>query len=196
MPALAKSARTPDPHNKAPTAKPKNISNYLLFINNYSPIIAKHLLIESNENATGYRNFQWFLDPIHRTRIQTGAMVISLVISTFINHDGSANFYRGMDLSELMAYSQWHYLAHGSLLVWLTQSLPVLSGRESDRQNQYHPSLQQGHGAIDLEDERHRPANRLRPCSRSCMQVDRSRNTCTLLLHAEGSEFHLAGILL
>lgn len=52
--------------------------------------------------------------------IQTGAMVISLAISTFINHDGSANFYQGMDLSELMAYSQWHYFAHGSLLVWLS----------------------------------------------------------------------------
>lgn len=52
--------------------------------------------------------------------IQTGAMVVSLCISAFVGPGIGANFYMGIDLSELMAFSQGHYWGQASLLVVLS----------------------------------------------------------------------------
>lgn len=52
--------------------------------------------------------------------IKTGAMLISFLVSLFVNPDGAKNLYLGLNLSELYAFSQWHYIVMGSLIVILS----------------------------------------------------------------------------
>lgn len=52
--------------------------------------------------------------------INTGAMLISFLISLFVNPEGAKNLYLGMNMSELLAYGKWHYITMASLIVILS----------------------------------------------------------------------------
>lgn len=52
--------------------------------------------------------------------IKTGAMIISVMVSLFINPEGARDLYTGMNLAQLLAYSQWHYITTVSLVVILS----------------------------------------------------------------------------
>lgn len=52
--------------------------------------------------------------------IKTGAVLISFLVSLFANADGAKNLYLGMNMPELLAFSQWHYIVMGSLVVILS----------------------------------------------------------------------------
>ncbi|HEX2534257.1 MAG TPA: DUF2975 domain-containing protein, partial [Chitinophagaceae bacterium] len=51
--------------------------------------------------------------------IQTGATLISFFVSLFINREGAADLYLGLNLSELYAFSTWHYVSLVSFLLVL-----------------------------------------------------------------------------
>jgi len=51
--------------------------------------------------------------------VKTGALVLSLGLTIF-NPSAAKNFYYGIDLSELKAYSAWHYMNLVSLLVFFS----------------------------------------------------------------------------
>lgn len=52
--------------------------------------------------------------------IKTGAILVSFVVSLFVNPAGAQNLYLGMNLSELLLFNQWHYIAMVSLIVTLS----------------------------------------------------------------------------
>lgn len=52
--------------------------------------------------------------------IRTGVMLISFLVSLFINHAGAKDLYMGMDLSQLLAASKVHYIAFGFLIIILS----------------------------------------------------------------------------
>ena len=52
--------------------------------------------------------------------IKTGAILISFLISLFVNVDGTKNLYLGLNLSNLYAFSVWHYVIVVSCIVLLT----------------------------------------------------------------------------
>ncbi len=52
--------------------------------------------------------------------IKTGAILISFIVSLFVNPEGAQNLYLGMNLSELLSFNQWHYLTMISLIVTLS----------------------------------------------------------------------------
>lgn len=49
--------------------------------------------------------------------IETGAMLVSFFVSLFIDNEGAKDLYQGLNLSELFAYSKWHYVTMASLIV-------------------------------------------------------------------------------
>ncbi len=52
--------------------------------------------------------------------IRTGAMVFSFFISLFVNSGASKNLYPGYDLSELQAFSLWHYIVMSAMVIILS----------------------------------------------------------------------------
>ncbi len=52
--------------------------------------------------------------------IKTGAILISFMVSLFVNDAGARNLYSGLNLFELYSYSKLHYIFTASLLVTLT----------------------------------------------------------------------------
>lgn len=51
--------------------------------------------------------------------IKTGAIITSFCVSLFVNAQGAGDLYMGLDLSELYAFSQYHYIGTVSLLIAL-----------------------------------------------------------------------------
>ena len=51
--------------------------------------------------------------------IKTGAIIISFCVSLFVNEQGAGDLYLGLNLSELFAFSQYHYVGTVSLLIAL-----------------------------------------------------------------------------
>ncbi len=51
--------------------------------------------------------------------IKTGAIIISFCVSLFVNEQGASDLYLGLNLSELFAYSEYHYISTVSLLIAL-----------------------------------------------------------------------------
>lgn len=54
--------------------------------------------------------------------IQTGAMIISLLMTLFGNPEGAKDLYRGMDLSELYAFDKWHFIFLMSFVIIISAS--------------------------------------------------------------------------
>ncbi|MCA1761022.1 MAG: DUF2975 domain-containing protein [Bacteroidales bacterium] len=52
--------------------------------------------------------------------IKTGALLISFLVSLFINSAGAGNLYLGINLSELYAFSTGHYIALVGLVIFLS----------------------------------------------------------------------------
>lgn len=51
--------------------------------------------------------------------IKTGAILISFIVSLFVNPDGASDLYLGLNLSELYNYSIGHYVSIVSILILL-----------------------------------------------------------------------------
>ena len=51
--------------------------------------------------------------------IEAGSKAVSIIISQFVNHDGTRNLYMGMDLSALYASSELHFMIMALLLILL-----------------------------------------------------------------------------
>lgn len=49
--------------------------------------------------------------------IRTGAMIISFLVSLFVNTQAAGDIYLGLDLSELMDYNKWHYMVMAVLII-------------------------------------------------------------------------------
>ncbi len=52
--------------------------------------------------------------------IKTGALLISFMVSLFVNSDGAKNLYLGLNLFELFTFSKLHYVAIVCCIVLLT----------------------------------------------------------------------------
>lgn len=49
--------------------------------------------------------------------IKTGAIVVSFIVSLWVNSVGAKDLYMGLDLSSVMALHRWHYIHIVSLLI-------------------------------------------------------------------------------
>jgi hypothetical protein len=52
--------------------------------------------------------------------IRTGAMIISAFVSLFVNPQGAGILYSGLNLSDLLTYSQGYYIRLVSLVIFLS----------------------------------------------------------------------------
>jgi magnesium-transporting ATPase (P-type) len=52
--------------------------------------------------------------------IKTGALLISFIVSVALNSEASQNLYMGLNLSNLLEYSQIHYTVMASLIIILS----------------------------------------------------------------------------
>ena len=52
--------------------------------------------------------------------IKTGALIITTMISIFINPEASQNLYLGLDLSELLNSNRWYYMNMVSFIIAVT----------------------------------------------------------------------------
>lgn len=52
--------------------------------------------------------------------IQTGAILISFIVSLFVNPEGAKNLYLGLNLSHLYSFDKRHYVSVVSLIIALT----------------------------------------------------------------------------
>lgn len=49
--------------------------------------------------------------------IKVGAVMISFVVSLFVNPEGAKNIYLGLNLSELLNYGRWYYISMMTLII-------------------------------------------------------------------------------
>ena len=52
--------------------------------------------------------------------IRTGAMIISFLVSLFLNTRAAGDIYLGLDLSALLDYNKWHYIVMAVLIISLS----------------------------------------------------------------------------
>ena len=59
--------------------------------------------------------------------IRTGAVVISFIVSLFINSDGAKNLYMGFDLSGLYNHGYWHYIGFMMMIISIMSQKALIS---------------------------------------------------------------------
>jgi len=52
--------------------------------------------------------------------IKTGALLVSVMVSLFVNEVGAADLYMGLDLSAVLRYDQLQYIAMASMIIVLS----------------------------------------------------------------------------
>jgi hypothetical protein len=94
-------------------------NNYLLFFNKKLMIFALLNQFDMNQfNATVLKimHFIFWLVFIGLC-IKTGAIVVSFIVSLWVNSVGAKDLYMGLDLSSVMVLHRWHYIHIVSLLI-------------------------------------------------------------------------------